>query len=94
MDLQDLFIPGVTALATIAVSWGVIRTEVSGMRETLKELQRAHEDLKERAITKEQCRESHNRADKQFDELKSDIKEIKNMMTKLFIKIGIGNEQD
>lgn len=92
MDLQDLFIPGVTALATIAVSWGVIRTEVSGMKESLKELQRAHEDLKEKAITREQCREAHGRTDRQFDEVKTDIRDIKKMLTDLLIKIGGGNE--
>jgi hypothetical protein len=88
VDIQSLVVPALTVLATGAVAWGVIRSEVSAMKDDAKQLRKDHEDLKDKAVTREMCREAHIRTDKGFDEMKADIKDLKRLMNKILFKLG------
>jgi uncharacterized protein YlaN (UPF0358 family) len=67
-------------LVAVAVAWGQTRTEVQAMKEQLRELDKevdAHHDL---FMKRSECRDTHQRNEKAFDELKADVKEIKKLL--------------
>ena len=67
-------------LAAVAVAWGQTRTEVSAMKEQLKELDKELDDVHDTFMKRSECRDQHQRNEKAFDELKNDVKEIKRLL--------------
>lgn len=84
MDLQTILLATIPAVVSIAVAWGIIRTEVSVMKETISELKKHVETM----TTKESCQQQHRHNDKTMSDLQSDLREIKTMLYRIIEKMG------
>ena len=67
-------------LVAVAVAWGQTRTEVSAMKDQIKELDKELDSFHDQFMKRSECRDQHQRNEKAFDELKNDVKEIKRLL--------------
>ena len=74
MDIQDIVIPAATVLVSISVSWGIMRTEVTTMKETMKDLSRK---MDSDCVTREGCRLRHEYIDRDMEDIKKTLGQIK-----------------
>lgn len=79
MNIEQL-IPVVIPLIAVAVSWGILRSEVSNMRENQRKQEEDLRDIEKECMRKSDCKERHAATEKVMDELRGDVKEIKRLL--------------
>lgn len=82
--LITILLATIPAAISLAVTWGVLRTEVNGMKEHLGR----HDKELEQSVKKESCQQSHRYTDQTIDSIKSDIRDIKRMLEVLLKQSG------
>ena len=91
MGIDNIVIAVITAIVSIAFSYGIIRTEVTAMKDQIKdtvrreEFHEAKENLKQ-CVRQDSCAFKHERIDSDFGKIDCKLDRIEGMLMELLKK--------
>ena len=72
MDIQTVLLAVVPVLVSVAIAWGVIRSEVSAMKERMNK----QDELMEKMVNKDSCGMRHQFTDQAIKRIEDNVEKI------------------